>query len=466
MTTKNKVLTQNNFLNKIYKFFGLDKYNTNIRTELIAGLTTFLTCTYVIAVNPVILAESGMDAKAVFYATAMAAGLSTLFVGIWANLPFALAPAMGLNAYFSFYVVRQLGLTWQNALVCVFISGIIFILMSFIGLQQKIVDSMPDCIKNSVGAGIGFFIAFTGFMQSGIITSSPDTLVKLGDMSNPGAILALLGLVLIVYLTIKGIKGGILIGIIAVTICGMFFVNPATGQPFTVLPSSLVSLENPFRALEPTLFKLSLSGMFTGDSKMILGTIFAIISFLFVDLFNSIGVLLGVATKAGMVDENGNIPSAGKALFVSAAGAAGGALLGTSTVSIYGAESTTGIAEGGRTGLTAVFTGIFFLLAMFLSPLFLIIPSIATAPALIMVGIFMIEPLCRMDLGDLTVAVPVFLTVAVMPFAYDIAYGILLGLLGYSVAHIAKGTFKTEVNKTVKILTVIFLAYFILNMFA
>lgn len=369
---------------------------------------------------------------------------------------------MGLNAYFTYYVCNTLGLSWQNALGCVAISGIVFMLLSILRVQQKIVDAMPECIKQSVGAGIGFFIAFTGLMQAGIISSSPDTLLALGDLKNPGALLALFGIFLTAVLVIKGVKGAILIGIMVITVLGIVVQNPLTGTAYTIIPQKLILFENPISAMAPTFGQLSLKGMFTGTPTMVLGVVFAIISFLFVDLFDSIGVLLGVATKAGLVDQDGNIPCAGKALFVSAGGAAVGALLGTNTVTIYGAESATGISEGGRTGATACVTGILFLLTLVLSPVFLMIPSIATAPALVMVGIFMIEPLRNLPLDDVSIALPVFLTVAFMPFIYNIAYGILFGLIGYTVGQVAAGRGK-KITKTVWVLTALFVAYIVLD---
>ena len=453
---KGKV-ANNNFLEKM---FHLKERGSTAKTEILAGLTTFLTCVYIVAVNPAILSAAGMDTKAVFWATALASAIACIWIGVWANLPFALAPAMGLNAYFAFYVVNTLGLSWQNALGCVFISGTIFMFLSIFKVQQKIVDAMPDCIKHSVGAGIGFFIAFTGLQQAKIIQASPDTLLTLGDLSNPGALLALFGIALTAVLVIKRVKGGILIGILVITIISLFVKDPVTGLTYAQLPEKLIVFDNPVTAMAPTFGKLSFAGMFTGAPVVVLGVIFAIISFLFVDLFDSIGVLLGVASKAGLVDEKGNVPSAGKALFVSAGGAAVGALLGTNTVTIYGAESTTGIAEGGRTGMTACVTGLLFVLTIFFSPIFLMIPSIATAPALIMVGIFMIEPLCHMELGDLSIALPVFLTVAFMPFSYNIAYGILFGLIGYTIGQVAAGKAK-KITPTVWVLTAIFIVYLV-----
>lgn len=447
----------NNFLEKV---FHLKERGSTPKTEVLAGLTTFLTCVYIVAVNPAILSAAGMDTRAVFWATALASAIACIWIGVWANLPFALAPAMGLNAYFAYYVVNTLGLSWQNALACVFISGVTFMLLSIFKVQQKIVDAMPECIKLSVGAGIGFFIAFTGLQQAKIVQASENTLLTLGDLSNPGALLALFGILLTAVLVIKRVKGGILIGILVITFISLFVKDPLTGQTYAQLPDKLLVFDNPITAMAPTFGKLSIEGMFTGAPVVVLGVIFAIISFLFVDLFDSIGVLLGVASKAGLVDEKGNVPSAGKALFVSAGGAAIGAILGTNTVTIYGAESTTGIAEGGRTGMTACVTGLLFILTLFFSPIFLMIPPIATAPALVMVGIFMIEPLCKMELGDLSIALPVFFTVAFMPFSYNIAYGILFGLIGYTVGQVASGKAK-KITPTVWILTVIFIAYLV-----
>ncbi len=454
--------TQTRWHTLLERKFHLQQKGTNPKTEVIAGATTFLASVCIVALNPMILTAAGMDSKAVFWATALSAAIACIWIGLWTNFPFALGPAMGLNSYFAFYVVNTLGLSWQNALACVCISGCCFMLLSIFKVQQKIVDAMPECIKHSVGAGIGFFIAFTGFQQAGIVTSSPETMLQLGDLSSPGALLALFGIALTIVLVIRGVKGGILIGILTVTILGIFVTNPLTGSAYTPLPSSIIAFENPITALGPTFGKLSVKGMFSGSPEMVIGVVFAIISFLFVDLFDSIGVLLGVAGKAKLIDDKGNLPGAGKALFISAGGAAIGAVLGTSTVTIYGAESATGIAEGGRTGLTACTTGILFLLTLLFSPLFLMIPGIATAPALIMVGIFMIEPLCHLNLADLSIAVPVFFAVALMPFTYNIAYGILFGLLGYTLGQIACGKIR-QITPTIWVLTFLFTGYLVLD---
>lgn len=460
MSTEAPRVTDSSFLEKKFK---LKENKTNVKTEILAGFTTFLTCVYIVAVNPAILSAAGMDVKAVFWATAISAGFASILMGLLTNFPFALAPAMGLNAYFAFYVVGVLGLSWQNALACVLISGVTFTILSFLKVQQKIVDAIPECIKNSIGPGIGFFIAFTGLSQAGIIISSPDTLVQMGDLSNPGVLLALVGIAVTAVLVIKGVKGGMLIGILFVTILGLFVKDPVTGLAYTQWPTGgLLAFDNPITALAPTFGQLSIKGMFSGPAVAIIGVVFAIFSFLFVDLFDSIGVLLGVSTKAGFINEKGELPNAGKALFVSAFGAIVGSFLGTNTVTIYGAESSTGIAEGGRTGLTAVVVGILFFAALVLSPLFLMIPSIATASALVMVGVFMLEPLKDIELGDLSSAFPAFLTAAIMPFTSSIDKGILFGILGYTLATVAAGK-KKEITKTVWVLTAVLFGYLVLE---
>ncbi len=444
------------------RVFHLTEKGTTVRTEAIAGATTFLSCVSIMVLNPTILSAAGMDQKAVFWATALSCCIACLWMGLWGNFPFALGPAMGLNSYMAFTVVQGMGLSWQNGLACVFTSGCIFMLLSAFKVQQHIVDAVPDCVKKAIGAGVGMFIAFCGFQSAGLIQRSESTFVQIGDLGNPGTILALIGIAATAVLIIRNVKGGILWGIILVTILGFFVKNPATGTAYTTLPSSILSFDNPAEALAPTFAKLSYSNMFSGSLPVVFGTIFAIISFLFVDLFDSLGVFLGIAPKAGLVDENGKTPGAGKALFVSAGAAAVGAILGTSTVSIYGAESATGIAEGGRTGLTACCTGLLFLLTLFLSPLFLMIPAIATAPALIMVGIFMMEPLSTLDLSDFSVSMPAFFAVAAMPFTYNIAYGVLFAMLSYSLCKVATGKRK-ELSPAMMVLTFIFLLYIVLD---
>ncbi|MFR6095226.1 MAG: NCS2 family permease [Dysosmobacter welbionis] len=355
------------------RVFHLSERGTTLRTELIAGATTFLSCVSIMVLNPTILAAAGMDQKAVFWATALSSCIGCLWIGLWGNFPFALGPAMGLNSYMAYTVVQGMGLSWQNGLACVFTSGCVFMLLSAFKTQQHIVDAVPDCVKKAIGAGVGMFIAFCGFQSAGLIQKSDSTLVTVGDLSNPGTVLALAGIAITAVLVIRQVKGGILIGILLVTVLGLFVKDPVTGAAYTTLPTSVFSFDNPAEALAPTLGQLSYRGMFSGPLPFVLGTIFAIVSFLFVDLFDSLGVFLGIAPKAGLVDEDGKTPGAGKALFVSAGAAAVGAVLGTSTVTIYGAESAAGIAAGGRTGLTACGTGLLFLLTLFFSPVFLMI---------------------------------------------------------------------------------------------
>lgn len=444
--------------------FKLSERGTNVKTEMVAGLTTFLSCVSIVAINPLILSAAGMDIQGVFWATALSAVIACIWMGLYTNFPFALGPAMGLNSFFVYYCVMNVGMSWQNALACVCISGCTFMLLSFFGVQQKIVDAVPGCIRNSVGPGIGLFIAFTGLTSAGIVVPSESTTITIGDLGNPGAILALLGILLTVILTIRGVKGSILIGIAAITILGIFVKDPSTGLAYTQLPEHFISWENPVVAMKPVFGKLSFDGMFSGGATAVVGVGFAIVSFLFVDLFDSIGVLLGVASKAGLLDKDGKMPGAGKALMVSAGGAAIGAVLGTSTVTIYGAESTTGIAEGGRTGLTPCVTGALFILTLFFSPVFLMIPSVAITPALVMVGIFMMEPLKNIDLSDFRQAMPAFFAMAFMTFTYNIAYGILFAFVTYTLGQIVSGNLK-KMNKTMIILGIISLVYIVVDMF-
>ena len=443
------------------KRFRLSELGTDVRTEFLAGLTTFLTCAYILAVNPAILSATGMDSRAVLWATAISSALACVAMGLLTNYPFALAPAMGLNAYFAFTVVAGMGLSWQNALACVFTGGTIFTILSIFGFQEKIVNAIPMTVKQAITAAIGFFIALTGFSNAGIIVSNPDTLIGLGNLKDPGVMLALLGIALTAGLSIKRVKGAMLISILAITIVGFFVTNPATGLTYTQW-NGLIAFDNPVEVLAPTFGQLSFSGLFSGDAASIAGVLFVIFSFLFVDLFDSIGVLVGVGIKAGYVNEKGELPHAGKAMFVSAAGAAIGAILGTQTVTVYGAESSTGIAEGGRTGLTAITVGVLFILALLFTPLFLMIPAIATAPALVMVGIFMIEPLGEINLADVEVAFPVFTCIAMMTFTLNIAYGILFGFLSYTIGQIFAGKAK-HISGTTWALTALFALYLVLE---
>ncbi|TFG84233.1 MAG: NCS2 family permease [Spirochaetales bacterium] len=407
------------------KFFQLKAHNTNIKTEVMAGITTFMTMAYILAVNPGILSAAGMPAGGVFTATALASLIATLVMALIANLPIALAPGMGLNAFFAFAVVLGMGYTWQLALTAVFIEGIIFILMSFFNIREAIVKSIPTNIKKAVSVGIGLFIAFIGLQNAGIVVNNDATLVGLGAITKGPALVALIGLVLSGVLLALRVKGALLIGIIATTIIGIPFGVTAVPQGWA-----------PFRMPDaPLLFQFEFQNIFTMDFVIVLFT------FLFVDIFDTIGTLVGVTTQAGLITKDGEIPRAKQALLADAIGTVAGAALGTSTVTSY-IESASGVAEGGRTGLTALTTAGLFGVALFLSPVFLLVPGAATAPALILVGLFMLSPVKEIDLSDFTEAIPAFITIIFMPLTYSIAEGLVFGILSYIFIKAITGRFK------------------------
>lgn len=436
----NNVNAQTGFLERTFK---LNENKTNVKTEIIAGITTFMTMGYILAVNPGILSAAGMDPGGVFTATALSAVIATVIMAFYANYPFVLAPGMGLNAFFAFSVCGIMGHSWEFALTAVFLEGIIFILLSFVNAREAIVNAIPMNLKNAVSVGIGLFIAFIGFQGAGIIVNDDAVLVKLGDVTSPAAIVAILGIIITGILLHKKVKGAILIGILASTIIGL----PLGVTP---MPEKIVSLPP---SLSQVAFKLNFSEIFTLDMLVVLFT------FLFVDVFDTIGTLIGVASKADMLDEKGTLPRVKPALFADAVGTTVGALLGTSTVTTY-VESASGVAEGGRTGLTALTSAVLFALALFLAPLFGIIPSAATAPALIIVGLFMMSPIKKIDLDDFTEAIPAFLTIIMMPIAYSIAEGIVFGMVSYAVLKLLTGKGK-EVSPVIYILSVLFVLKYI-----
>ncbi len=423
------------------QLFKLKQHGTTVRTEVMAGITTFMTMAYILAVNPGILSATGMPAGGVFTATALASMIATLLMAFMANLPIALAPGMGLNAFFAFTVVLTMGYSWQLALTAVFVEGIIFILMSFFNIREAIVKSIPQNIKNAVSVGIGLFIAFIGLQNAGIIANNDATLVSLGDITHGAPLVAIIGLVLSGVLLAFKVKGALLIGIVATTIIGIPF-------GVTSIPKGWSPVSAP---AAPIFMAFDFSQIFTLDFFVVLFT------FLFVDIFDTIGTLVGVTTQAGIIGKNGEIPKVKQALLADAIGTVAGAALGTSTVTSY-VESASGVAEGGRTGLTSLTTGLLFGLALFLSPLFLLVPSAATAPALILVGLFMLSPVKDIDLGDFTEAIPAFLTIIMMPLAYSIAEGLVFGILSYIFLKAITGKFKD-----ISIVTWIVGAFFILK---
>lgn len=422
------------------KSFHLKEHNTNTKTELVAGFTTFMTMAYILAINPSILSQAGMDAGAVFTATAIASFVATAIMAFYANYPFALAPGMGLNAFFAYSVVLGKGHSWQFALTAVFIEGLIFILLTFTNVREAIVNGIPKSVKQAISVGIGLFIAFIGLRGANIVVPGEGIPLDLGDITSPEAIVCFIGLTITVVLLVKQVRGAILLGILISTIVGIFL-------GVTQLPSGHLISAPP--SIKPVFMKLEWNHILSADMIIIM------ITFLFVDMFDTIGTLVGVSTKAGLVDENGNLPHVKKALFADAVGTAFGALLGTSTVTTY-VESASGVAEGGRTGLTALTTGVLFLVALLLSPIFLMIPSAATAPALITVGLFMMSPIKEIDLGDFTEAVPAFLTILMMPLAYSIAQGIVFGIVSYALLKLLTGRYK-EASPVLYILAFLFI---------
>ncbi len=442
MTTKSNVQDSGT----LEKLFKLREHNTNVKTEVIAGLTTFMTMAYIIIVNPSILSAAGMDMPALITATCLASGLATILMAFLANYPFALAPGMGLNAFFAFTVVGAMGYSWQLALTAVFVEGIIFIIMSFFKVREAIIDSIPMNLKYAVSVGIGLFISFIGLVNAGIVKAGEGTVVSLGDIKSMPVILALIGLVFTGVLLYKNVKGALFIGIIVTTILGIIMGVAKLPTSIIQAPPSLAPI-----ALAP----LSVSWAEVFSPKFLV----VIFTFLFVDIFDTVGTVIGVSSKAKLLDKDGKLPRASQVLLTDAIGTTFGALLGTSTVTTY-VESASGVAEGGRTGLTALTTGLLFILALFFSPLFLIVPSAATAPALILVGLFMMEPITKVNLHDFTEAIPAFLAIVMMPFAYSIAEGIVFGMLGYTLLKLLTGKAK-EVSLTMYILSAIFLIRFI-----
>lgn len=427
------------------KIFKLGAHGTNVRTEVIAGLTTFMTMAYILAVNPFILGSTGMDKDAVFTATAISAFIAILVMALYANLPIALAPGMGLNAFFAYTVVTQMGYSWEMALTAVFIEGILFILLTFFRVREAIIDSIPVNLKHAISVGIGLYIALIGFNNAGIVVQNSATLVSLGNLSEPRALLALGGIVIMGVLLVLRVRGALVIGIAVTTLAGI-------PLGITKIPEGgMVSLPP---SLEPIWWKFDFSKLFTGDMLVVIFT------FLFVDLFDTVGTLVGVCSKAGLLDAKGRVPHARQALFADAIGTTAGAMLGTSTVTSY-IESAAGVSEGGRTGLTAMVVGLLFMVSLFLSPLFLMIPNAATAPALVLVGLFMISPIQKIDLNDYSEALPVFLTMIIMPLAYSISEGIAFGMLSFVLIKVLTGKWK-EVSLVMYLLGVFFVLRHIL----
>ncbi len=422
------------------RHFGISERKSSVRTEVIAGITTFMTMAYIIFVNPAILSETGMDFGAVMTATCLASAAGTLIMGLYANYPFALAPGMGLNAFFAFTVVIGMKVSWQTALAAVLLDGILFILLTASRVREAIVNAVPYNLKLAVSAGIGLFIALIGLVGAGIVVDNPATLVSLGDLTKPAPILSLCGLLLIAVLNAYKVKGALLWGILAVTLVAIPFGVASPPQGIVSAPPSL----------SPILFKFDLKGL------MNMAMVGVVITFLFVDLFDTLGTLIGVSARADFLDKDGNLPRASKALMADAVATVVGACLGTSTVTTY-VESASGVEEGGRTGLVSCVVALLFLGALFFSPIARIVPTAATSPALIMVGVFMMQALKGLNFDDITEMVPAAIAIFTMPFTYSIAEGIAWGIISYTLIKLLTGRGR-QVSLTMSILTALFLA--------
>lgn len=424
------------------RLFKLTEHNTNVRTELLAGLTTFLTMAYIIFVNPGILAQTGMDHGAVFVATCLAAAFGCFIMGLYANYPVAQAPGMGLNAFFTFSVVLGMGYSWQVALGAVFLSGVAFLALSMFKIREWIVNSIPQGLRIGIGAGIGLFLGLIALKNAGIVVSSPATIVTLGDLTNLQPALAVLGFFLIIAMAHRNMKGAVLYAILIITVLGLIFGD--------VKYAGLVA---PPPSIAPTLLQMDVPG------AMNVGMVSIIFAFLFVILFDTSGTLIAVADKAGMLDKQGRLPRLGRALMSDAISTVAGAALGTSSTTSY-IESASGVAAGGRTGLTAVTVGLLFLLALFFAPLAGMVPAYATAGALFYVAILMMSSLAKVKWHDLTEAAPVAVVTLLMPLSFSIAHGIELGFISYAAIKLLSGRYK-EVSPSVWILAALFLAHLV-----
>lgn len=454
-------------MNTLEKIFHLKENNTDFKTEVIAGITTFMTMAYILAVNPNILSEAGMDRGAIFTATALSAFIATCVMALLANYPFVLAPGMGLNAYFTYTVVMGMGFTWQEALAAVFVEGIIFIVLSLTSIREAIFNAIPMNLKHAVSVGIGLYIAFIGLQNAHVVVDSSTLVtlfsfknsVKAGTFSTEGitVLLALIGILITAILMVKEVKGNILWGILITwglgIICqftGLYTPSADAGW-FSLLPDFSNGISIP--SLTPTLFAMDFSKVFTSDFVVIM------FAFLFVDLFDTLGTLIGVAAKAELLDENGKLPRIKGALLADAVGTTAGAVMGTSTVTTF-VESAAGATEGGKTGLTAIVAAILFGLSLFLSPIFLAIPSFATTPALVLVGFLMMTSITKINFSDYTDAIPAFIAIIAMPFTYSISEGIAMGIISHVIIKVLGGKRK-EVSPLMYVLAVLFILKYI-----
>ena len=447
-------------------FFKLKEHGTDVKTEVIAGLTTFMTMAYILAVNPSILGATGMDTGAIFTATALASAIGSFCMALFANLPFVLSAGMGLNAYFAYTVVLGMGYSWEVALTAVFVEGIIFIILSLTNVREAIFNAIPASLKVAVSVGIGLFITFIGLQNAHIVVDGSTLVglfsfngsVKAGTFQSEGitVVLALIGLLITAFLVIKNVKGNILLGILITWVLGILcqltglYVPNAEAGFYSLIPSGIISAP---ASVAPTLFKMDFSAIAS------LNFVVVVFAFLFVDIFDTLGTLIGCATKANMLDKEGKLPGIKGALMADAVGTTVGACLGTSTITTF-VESSSGIAEGGRTGLTSVVSGLLFILALFFSPVFLAIPSFATAPALIVVGFFMMQSVAKINWSDMLEAIPAFICIFAMPFMYYISEGISFGVISFVVLNAVAGKAK-KITPLMWVLAVLFILKYI-----
>ena len=447
-------------------FFKLKEHGTDVKTEVIAGLTTFMTMAYILAVNPSILGATGMDTGAIFTATALASAIGSFCMALFANLPFVLSAGMGLNAYFAYTVVLGMGYSWEVALTAVFVEGIIFIILSLTNVREAIFNAIPASLKVAVSVGIGLFITFIGLQNAHIVVDGSTLVglfsfngsVKAGTFQSEGitVVLALIGLLITAFLVIKNVKGNILLGILITWVLGIICQLPGLYVPnaeagfYSLIPSGIISAP---ASVAPTLFKMDFSAIAS------LNFVVVVFAFLFVDIFDTLGTLIGCATKANMLDKEGKLPGIKGALMADAVGTTVGACLGTSTITTF-VESSSGIAEGGRTGLTSIVSGLLFILALFFSPVFLAIPSFATAPALIVVGFFMMQSVAKINWSDMLEAIPAFICIFAMPFMYSISEGISFGVISFVVLNAVAGKAK-KITPLMWVLAVLFILKYI-----
>ena len=447
-------------------FFKLKEHGTDVKTEVIAGLTTFMTMAYILAVNPSILGATGMDTGAIFTATALASAIGSFCMALFANLPFVLSAGMGLNAYFAYTVVLGMGYSWEVALTAVFVEGIIFIILSLTNVREAIFNAIPASLKVAVSVGIGLFITFIGLQNAHIVVDGSTLVglfsfngsVKAGTFQSEGitVVLALIGLLITAFLVIKNVKGNILLGILITWVLGIIcqltglYVPNAEAGFYSLIPSGIISAP---ASVAPTLFKMDFSAIAS------LNFVVVVFAFLFVDIFDTLVTLIGCATKANMLDKEGKLPGIKGALMADAVGTTVGACLGTSTITTF-VESSSGIAEGGRTGLTSIVSGLLFILALFFSPIFLAIPSFATAPALIVVGFFMMQSVAKINWSDMLEAIPAFICIFAMPFMYSISEGISFGVISFVVLNAVAGKAK-KITPLMWVLAVLFILKYI-----